>query len=60
MHDTLFVRGGEGVGKLPRDMQRFVHRQRTARDPLREVLALDELHHERALAASAGREDSIP
>ena len=34
-----------------RDRQRLVERDRAARDPLRQVLALDQFHHERAHAA---------
>ena len=53
-----FVRRSERVGNLPRDVQGFVKGQRTARDPLREVLTLDELHHERALmSARTGGQD---
>ena len=39
-------------GDLLRDRQRFVERNRAARDALREVLALDEFHHERRDAAA--------
>ena len=48
MDDALLVRGLERVGDLPRDRQRLVHRNGTARDARGEVLALDELHDERA------------
>ena len=48
MNDPLLVRRFERLGDLLRDRQRLVERDRAARDPLREVLALDELHHERA------------
>ena len=47
MDDALLVRGFERLGDLLRDRQRFVERNRAARDPLREVLALDEFHDER-------------
>ena len=46
------VRGFERLGHLFRDRQRLVDRDGAARDALREILALDELHHERA---DAGR-----
>ena len=48
MDDALLVRGFERVGDLLRDRQRFVERDRAARDPLRQILALDQFHHERA------------
>ena len=41
------VRRFERFGDLPRDRQRLVERHRAARDPLGEVFALDQLHHER-------------
>jgi len=41
-----------------RDVQCFVNRQWTCRDPLSEVFAVDELHHQRTvLAAGAVREE---
>ena len=46
--DPLLVRRFERLGDLPRDRQRFVERNRPARDPLGERLALDQLQHERA------------
>ena len=57
MNDTLFVRRCKRVGNLPCDVQCFINRQRTPRDSLREVLALDELHHERALMPAGVWED---
>ena len=51
MDDALLVRRFEGLCDLLRDRQRFVERDRPARDALREILTLDELHHERADAA---------
>ena len=36
MDDALLVRGFERLGDLPRDRQRFVERQRPARDALGE------------------------
>ena len=47
MDDALGVRCLERVGDLTGDVQRFGDRQRPARQPLGEVLARDELHHER-------------
>ena len=46
MNDPLLVRGFERVGDLLRDRQRFVERDRAARDTLRQVVALDQFHHE--------------
>ena len=46
MDDTLLVRGFERVGNLPGDGQRLVERDGPARDPLRQVLALDQFHDE--------------
>ena len=51
MDDALLVRRFERIGDLPRDRQRFVERDGAARDALRQILAFDELHHERARAA---------
>ena len=52
MDDAGLVRGFERLGHLLRDRQRLVDRDGAARDALREILALDQLHHERA---DAGR-----
>ena len=52
MDDPLLVRRFERLGDLLRDGQRFVERDRAARDALRQILALDELHHERLDAAA--------
>jgi hypothetical protein len=41
------VRGLERLGNLPRHGQRLVHWDRAAGDPLRQILALDQFHHER-------------
>ena len=51
MDDAVLVRGLERLGDLARDRERLGERQRPARDARREVVALDELHHERADAA---------
>jgi hypothetical protein len=46
MDDPLFMRGFERFGDLFRDGERLVYRDRTARDALRQIVALNELHHE--------------
>jgi len=53
MNDPLLVRRFEGFGDLLRDGESLVERDRTARDALREVVALDEFHHERGDVARA-------
>ena len=50
MNNPLFVCGLERLGDLFRDRQRLVDRYRAARDRLRQILALDEFHHERVQA----------
>ena len=52
MDDPLLVRRFERFGNLPRDGQRLVERDRTERDALRQILALDELHHDRTHTAT--------
>jgi len=47
MDDALLVRGLECLGDLPGDGQGLVDRNRAACDALSQILALDELHHER-------------
>ncbi len=47
MNDPLLVGGFERVRDLLRDRERLVDRNRSARDALRQVVALDEFHHER-------------
>ena len=47
VNNPLLVRGFERFGDLPRDWQRFVDRNWTARNPLREIFAFDQLHHQR-------------
>ena len=44
------VRRFERVRDLSRDRQRFVDRNRAPRDALREILAFDQLHHQRRAA----------
>ena len=46
MDDPLLVRRFECLGDLPRNGQRFIERDRVPRDPLREIVAFDEFHHE--------------
>ena len=46
VHDALVVRRRERARDLARHAQRLGLRQRPARDPLGERLALDELHHQ--------------
>ncbi|MDO8679378.1 MAG: hypothetical protein Q7R30_12555 [Acidobacteriota bacterium] len=57
---ALAIIAGEvivGAGSPPastvvlRDRQRFVERDRATRDPLGQIVAFDQLHHERADAA---------
>ena len=47
MDDPLLVRCFKGLGDLPREGQDFGDRHRPARNECRQVLAIDELHHER-------------
>ena len=53
MDDALFVRGLERLGDLLRERQGLVERDRPARDALRQVLAFDQLHHQRRGAPPA-------
>ena len=48
MDDALLVRRLERLGDLLRDRQRVVERNRAARDPLRQIVTLDEFHDEGA------------
>jgi hypothetical protein len=48
VHDAALVGRLERLGDLQRDLQRLVPRERAAREPLREVLPLDELHRQEA------------
>ena len=47
MDDALLVRGFERLRNLLRDRQRLLDRDRAARNALRQIVALDEFHHER-------------
>ncbi len=58
MDDALFVRGFESIGDLFRDRLRIAPGDRAPCDALREVFALDQLHHEGVrLAALLGAVD---
>jgi len=46
MNDAQLVRRFQRFSNLPRKRQCFIERNRPARDPLREILALDQFHHE--------------
>ena len=50
MDDPLFVRGFERLSDLLRDGQRLVERDRTTRNKLRQVVTVDEFHHQRGHA----------
>ncbi len=52
MDDPLLVRRFECLGNLLRNRQRFVDRDRAFRDPLREVVTLDQFHHQRGDATA--------
>ena len=51
MDDPLLVGGFERLGNLPRDGQGVVEGNRSAGDALRQILTLDQFHHERPDAA---------
>ena len=53
MNDPLLVRGFEGLGDLLRNGQGLVCRDGALCNALREVVALDEFHHERGHVARA-------
>ena len=53
VNDALLVCGFHRRRDLPCDQQRVVHGNWAARDPLRQVLAVDEFHHEGERAAGA-------
>ena len=50
MDDALLVRRFERIGDLFRDRQRLVEGNRATANTLREIVALDEFHHERGHA----------
>jgi len=50
MDHALLMRRFEGFGDLLRDGQRFAHGDGALRDPLGEIVTLDEFHHERMVA----------
>src|SRR5713226_4785861 len=52
MDDPLLVRRLEGLRDLAGDGHRLVDRDRSTGDPLRQILALDEFHHERGDATA--------
>jgi hypothetical protein len=52
MNDALLMGRFERFRDLLRDRECFVEGDRAARNPLREVLALDEFHHERGDAST--------
>ena len=47
VNDPLLVGRFERLGDLPRHWQRLVERHRAPREPLRQVLAIHELHRQR-------------
>ena len=49
MDDVLLMRGFERLRDLLRDRQRLVEWNRATRDALRQILAFDEFHHQRAI-----------
>ena len=51
VHDAVGVRLVERVGDLHRDLERLGHRQRPARHPVGEQLALDVLHRDEEVGA---------
>ena len=46
MDDALLVRRFERLGNLLRDRERLIERDRTSSDALREIVSLDQFHHE--------------
>ena len=55
MDDPLFVRGFQGVRDLLRDRQGFIDRDGALRDPVREIVALNEFHHQRSTPPDSSR-----
>ena len=47
VNDAALVGGIEGIGDLTRDVHRLFHRHGASRQPIRECVALDELHDQR-------------
>jgi hypothetical protein len=52
MHDPLLVRRFQRFRDLLREGQGFVEGNRATRNALREIVALDEFHHERGDATA--------
>ena len=52
MNDPLLACGFERFPDLRRDGERLIDRDRATGDPLREILAVDEFHHERGDATA--------
>ena len=50
MNDAFLVRGLERLGDLTRDLDRLAHRDRTALETHREIVALDQFHGQEAHA----------
>ncbi|HZM95205.1 MAG TPA: hypothetical protein VFB92_17375 [Vicinamibacterales bacterium] len=46
MNDALLVRRFERLGNLLRDRERLIERDRTSSHALREIVSLDQFHHE--------------
>ena len=59
VHDPLLVRGFESVGDLFRDGQRIGERHRAARDVRGKIVAVDQLHDQRANTVLA-EDSSMP
>jgi hypothetical protein len=55
MDDAFLVRRLERFGDLSGDRQSLFERKRSARDPVRQVVALDNLHDQRKCFTSTGR-----
>ena len=55
VHDPLGVRGRQAVGDGGGDVDGFAPRQRSLRDPLAKVAALEQLHHGERDAVGDGK-----
>ena len=55
MDDALVVRGLQRLRDLADDVERFVQRHRSAREPVGKRLAVDELQHQRADGGARSR-----